>query len=68
MGRILFRNAVLVTLDPRQPLLSEACLAVSDGKIEAVGEASEGRFDRVIDASGLILMPGLVNADRKSVV
>lgn len=66
MGRILFRNAVLVTLDPRQPLLSEACLAVSDGKIEAVGEASEGRFDRVIDASGLILMPGLVNAHTHS--
>lgn len=66
MDRILFRNAVLVTLDPRQPALSDACLAVSDGKIEAVGEAPEGRFDRVIDASGLILMPGLVNAHTHS--
>lgn len=66
MKRILFRNATLVTLDPQQPLLSNACLAVAGEKIEAVGQAPDGCFDRVIDAGGLILMPGLVNAHTHS--
>lgn len=66
MNRVLFRRATLVTLDPEQPLLSDACLAVAGEKIEAVGQEPEGHYDRVIDASGLILMPGLVNAHTHS--
>lgn len=66
MKRILFRNANILTLDPDRPLLHNSTLIVRNGKIESVGQAPEGEFDRIIDASGHILMPGLVNAHTHS--
>ncbi len=66
MNRILFRGADLVTLDPERPLLRNAALSVAGEKIEAVGEELPGPYDRIVDARGLILMPGLVNAHTHS--
>lgn len=66
MKRILFQNAVILTLDPERPLLRNSTLVVCGEKIESVGAAPEGHFDRVIDAAGRILMPGLVNAHTHS--
>lgn len=62
MERILFKNAEIVTLDPACPLLKNSALTVCGGKIESIGEIPAGPFDRIIDASGYILTPGLVNA------
>lgn len=66
MKRILFRNATLVTLDPERPLLRNGALSVVGEKIEAVGAELPGPYDRIVDASGKILMPGLVNAHTHS--
>jgi cytosine/adenosine deaminase-related metal-dependent hydrolase len=60
----VIRNARVLTLDERDTEYAEADIVITDGKIEALRpgaakEAAEG--SRVIDAAGLLAMPGLVN-------
>ena len=60
---ILFTNAAVVTMDPANPVLKDAFVAVEGTKIASVGtERPQGKFDRTIDCTGRVLMPGLVNA------
>lgn len=60
---ILFTNASVVTMDPANPVLKDAFVAVEGAKIASVGTARpQGVFDRTIDCAGKVLMPGLVNA------
>lgn len=66
MSRILFRHADILTLDPNRPLLRNSVLSVKNGLIESVGQELPGPYERIIDASGRILMPGLVNAHTHS--
>ena len=66
MERILFQNATLVTLDLERPVLRNASLETAGGKIQSIGEPTGIPCDRIIDAGGLILMPGLVNAHTHS--
>jgi len=59
MSRILIRNGIVT--DDR--ISEKADVLISDGKIEAVGpciEACDG--DKVIDASGMYVLPGLIDA------
>ena len=57
----LFSHVTAVTMDG--PVLRDAFVSVSDGKIAAVDTAPlPGTFDRVIDARDKVLLPGLVNA------
>ena len=61
--KILLQNVTAVTMDPAQPVLKDAFVAVEGTKIASVGTARpQGEFDRVIDGTGKVLMPGLVNA------
>lgn len=61
--RILFENACVLTLDARGDTLPCAFVLVEGDQIRFVGETRPaGDFDRVIDATGKLLMPGLVNA------
>lgn len=60
---ILFTNVTAVTMGPADPVLKDAFVAVEGRKIASVGaERPQGTFDRVIDCTGKVLMPGLVNA------
>ena len=60
---VLFQNATVVTMDPRQPVLQNAYVAVKDSFITYVGsDLPQGGFDRTIDCTGKVMMPGLVNA------
>ena len=60
---ILFTNAAVVTMDPENPVLKDAFVAVEGTKIASVGtERPQGTFDRTIDCTGKVLMPGLVHA------
>ncbi|MBC8158318.1 MAG: amidohydrolase family protein [Alphaproteobacteria bacterium] len=59
---ILIRNATIITVDKDRRVLSNADLGVKDGRISMVGgdgggEASEAK--EVIDASGMVAMPGM---------
>jgi cytosine/adenosine deaminase-related metal-dependent hydrolase len=65
MATLLAKNAdVLVTMDPTRRELKAAGLYAVDGVIRQVGAAAElpPTADVVLDLSGQVLLPGLVNA------
>lgn len=64
MSTLLLKNAhLLLTMDPARRRIPGGGIFVRDGVIEAVGPTGElpASADRVIDASGLLVMPGLIN-------
>lgn len=65
MSTILLKNAALIaTMDDQRRRIANGSLFVRDNVIEAIGadEALAHRTaDRVIDASDMIILPGLVN-------
>ena len=64
MATLLIRDAAHVeTFDDAQTVLRDASIFVRDGAIEALGPAAElpREADRVVDACGCIVIPGLVN-------
>ncbi len=67
MTLTVIRNAdILVTMDDQRREIAEGALAFRDGVIEAVGTAAEltalaRDADAVIDATGCVVTPGLVN-------
>jgi len=64
MSTLLVRNAdLLVTMDRNRREIPDGALLVRDNVIEAVGSSQElaTEADRVIDAEGMLIMPGLVN-------
>src|SRR6202161_3445001 len=61
-GRTLFKGGTIVTMDPKVPNLSTGDVLVDSGRIAAVGVNLQADGADVIDASGSIVMPGLVDA------
>ncbi len=64
MGTLLLKHAeLLVTMDDDDRRIPDGGLFVRDGVIEQVGPTAElpSEADEVIDASGMIVLPGLVN-------
>lgn len=60
---ILFTNVTVLTMDGSRIPLKNAFVAVEGEKISCVGtDRPEGKFDRVIDGAGKVLLPGFVNA------
>lgn len=65
----LFTNAVIVTLDDQDRLFERGYVVVQGDRIVAVGEGeapSQWQHAQRIDASGKIIMPGLVNGHMHS--
>ena len=59
---ILFTNVTAVTMNPANPILHNAYVAVEGTNIASVGaQRPAGDFDRVIDCTGKVMMPGFVN-------
>lgn len=64
--RIKFKNARILTMDNNFEVL-KGVLITNDNKIEYIGkEDKDGTFDRVIDCSGNLLMPGFKDAHTHS--
>ena len=65
MSTLLIRNAtLLITMDDVHRKISDGALFARDNVIEQVGPTSELaslQADRVIDARGKVVLPGLVN-------
>ena len=64
MSTLLLKNAaLLVTMDEERRRIEGGGIFVRDNVIEAVGPTAElpREADRVLDASGMIVLPGLVN-------
>lgn len=58
----LISNVTIVTMNERMDVLFGAHLGVKDGKIAYIGKtAPEKKPQTIIDGTGMVLMPGLVN-------
>ena len=62
--RILIQNGTLITFGSPCRVLEGQALLLEDGRIARIAPAEEipGPFDRVLDARGKLVLPGLVNA------
>lgn len=60
---LLIKNAEIITMADDAPVISGGCIKIKDDKITYVGkECKADDADKVIDAQGGIVMPGLVNS------
>lgn len=64
MGSLLIKNGFVVTLNNSGDMLDKGSVYIVDDKIAEVGHFPDDKYpaDRVIDANGNIVMPGLINA------
>ncbi|NKB47826.1 MAG: amidohydrolase family protein [Alphaproteobacteria bacterium] len=63
MSIVLLKGGSVVTMDPAIPNMPRGDILIEDDKIAAVGaDINANDETQVIDASGMIVMPGLVNA------
>jgi putative selenium metabolism protein SsnA len=60
--RILIEHGTILTLGAQSRVLEGHSLLLEDGRIARIAPAIEGPFDKVLDATGQVVMPGLVNA------
>ncbi len=58
----LIKGGFVVTMNPQRQIFEGGSVAVEGGKIVAVGEDVKLKADKVIDARGKVVLPGLVNA------
>jgi cytosine/adenosine deaminase-related metal-dependent hydrolase len=59
-GEFLIRNAYVMTMDATLGDLADADVHVSDGRIAAVGPGIEAPNAEVVDGTGMLVLPGLV--------
>lgn len=63
MSDILIKTMATVTMCDECGVIENAYIHIKDNVIEYVGtQKPDGSFDRIIDAEGMVAMPGLVNA------
>jgi len=64
MTSILVKDGIIVTMDRDRRILSDHAVVIQDGRFRAIGKIDEitkdWKTDDVVDASGGIVMPGLV--------
>ncbi len=58
---ILIKNGIIVTMDNELKVFDKADIAIKDSKIIEVSSSSKLKAIKTIDASGKVVMPGLVN-------
>ena len=58
----LISNVTVVTMNEKSQVLFGAYIGIKDGKIACIGkEAPEGKPKTIIDGTGMVAIPGLVN-------
>jgi 5-methylthioadenosine/S-adenosylhomocysteine deaminase len=62
--RTLLQGGLVLTMDPALGDFKKADVLMEDGKIAAVGQHLDARGGDVVDASGMIVMPGFVDTHR----
>jgi putative selenium metabolism protein SsnA len=64
MSSLLITNGHLVTLDKHNRFIKNGSVYIDGNRIVDVGEFDPGSYapDRIIDARGSVVMPGLINA------
>lgn len=63
---VILNGATVVTMDPDRNVIGDGAVAVSEGKIVAVGPShallSQVTATRTLDCSGQVIIPGLIDA------
>ena len=62
MAKTLFRNGIVLTLSNSSPRWQQGDVLVDGDRIVAIGNEIEAEDVSYIDATGCVVMPGLVNA------
>ncbi len=66
MADILIKHAIIITMDRNHRIVRDGAMKIGGNKIIEIGDSKdlEKKFSarKVIDASGKVVMPGLVNA------
>ncbi|HOZ00927.1 MAG TPA: putative aminohydrolase SsnA [Candidatus Syntrophosphaera sp.] len=64
MDQYLIKGGTILTFDPAQPVLENQSLLIDDGRVISIAPEAEFSLLRCerVDASGKIVMPGLINA------
>jgi len=64
MSSLLIRNGLVVTLNDRNDVLPGGSVYIEDAKIVEVGFIPDSKYRpaKTVDASGCVVMPGLINA------
>ncbi len=63
-GRTLIRGGTVLTMDPALGEISAGDVLIDDGRIAAVGPGLAAGDAAVIDATGMIVLPGFVDTHR----
>lgn len=66
---ILIKNSMIVTMNSKEEIIERGNIIISGRLIEYVGKnkiSSEDRFEKIIDGSMMIAIPGLINAHTHS--
>jgi 5-methylthioadenosine/S-adenosylhomocysteine deaminase len=63
-GKMLLKGGIVLTLDKSLGDFSQADVLIEGGKIAAVGRKIDAGDAEVIDASGMIVMPGFIDTHR----
>lgn len=70
MRSTLLHSGIVLTVDPNNSILENGWVSIHDGRISGLGNAADlppfDSFDDLFDASGQVIMPGLVNAHTHS--
>ncbi len=61
MFDLLIKDGYIITMAPNRQVFKRGSIAVVNGKIVAVGENVKGKAEKIIDARGKVVLPGLVN-------
>ncbi len=64
MKTILIKNGIIATLGPKNKVLYGHALLIEGGLIKKIApqKTFKGKYNKVIDASGKIVLPGFINA------
>ena len=64
MSQIFIKNACIITMNQTRDIYKNSCILIEDSKIKKIGQIFEAEIDKnaeIFDASGKIILPGLIN-------
>jgi len=62
LADILIKDGYVITMDPRRRVFERGSVVIDESKISAVGKDVKAKAEKVIDARGKAVLPGLINA------
>lgn len=61
MADTIIKNAYILTMDPSVGDIENGVVVIENGTIKEIGTSTQCSAEKIIDAKGSVLMPGLIN-------